>query len=288
MLDHVEYILHPTFAVPRREVKHEPYELEEKGWGEFDLRIVLWFMDRFAPNEVIIFDLNFQQSQYYKIHIIEFRDLPVNTISYLESLKAIGRESQKGSKKLPSTYNSNNHHSNNTHDENQSMDDDDDLSSGPGINSPSPPQSIPVLSPSSESLTPNQDFDEISPLSETQELNDNGNDGLSDKDVVEDEVLNVDDLKHINSVHYMDHDPETCQVWGIPEHFNMVELARRLNLLSESQAERVNYIVQKYKNNSMSVEEKDDYLTLDLYSLGPTILNHLWTYTETIFDNDNR
>lgn len=91
----------------------------------------------------------------------------------------------------------------------------------------------------------------------------NGNDDdLSDKDVIEDEVINIDDLKHINSIHYMDHDQETCQVWDIPEHFNMVELARRLSLLSESQAERVNYIVQKYKNSSMSVEEKNgkDYV----------------------------
>ncbi|CAO3631003.1 unnamed protein product [Cunninghamella echinulata] len=287
MLNHVEYVLHPTFNNPYRNVKHEPYTLKEVGWGQFDLRIILNFTDGFAPKEAILFFVNFEQPRYQKIHKIEFHNLSVDWIHFLESLQAVSRESQKGSKKLPVNHSTNNHNSTtNQHESNYSDDDDDEALSSPPS---SPPQSIPVLSPTSDALTPHQDFDEISPLSEDQELNGNGNEDedLSDKDVIEDEVLNVDDLKHINSIHYMEHDHETCQVWDIPDHFNMVELARRLSLLSESQAERIHHIIQKYKNNAMSIEEKDDYFTLDLYSLGSTILNQLWAYTETIFGNDD-
>lgn len=46
----------------------EPYMLQEKGWGEFDLRIVLYFVDNLVPPEVISFDLNFRASSYSVIH----------------------------------------------------------------------------------------------------------------------------------------------------------------------------------------------------------------------------
>ncbi|CAO3611795.1 unnamed protein product [Mucor hiemalis] len=59
ILDHVCYILHPTFEEPRRVKTEEPYVLEEKGWGEFDMRILLYFADNLTDPKVLTFDLNF-------------------------------------------------------------------------------------------------------------------------------------------------------------------------------------------------------------------------------------
>ena len=33
--------LHPTFPNPTREVAHHPFELEEYGWGEFELNVTV-------------------------------------------------------------------------------------------------------------------------------------------------------------------------------------------------------------------------------------------------------
>ncbi|ORZ19620.1 yeats family-domain-containing protein [Absidia repens] len=83
VLDRVEYILHPTFENPRRVATCEPYMLQEKGWGEFDLRIVLYFVDNLVPPEVISFDLNFRTSSYSVIHKRPFPDAPAEFISIL-------------------------------------------------------------------------------------------------------------------------------------------------------------------------------------------------------------
>ena len=50
-------------------VTKEPYVLQEKGWGEFDMRIVLNFANNVAT-EVLLFDLSFMQSSYSVIRTI--------------------------------------------------------------------------------------------------------------------------------------------------------------------------------------------------------------------------
>ena len=40
-LAQVVFNLHPTFPNPTREVLHHPFELEEYGWGEFELSVVV-------------------------------------------------------------------------------------------------------------------------------------------------------------------------------------------------------------------------------------------------------
>ncbi|KAL9558411.1 hypothetical protein MBANPS3_000911 [Mucor bainieri] len=72
ILDHVEYILHPTFEEPRRVKKEEPYVLQEKGWGEFDMRVVLYFTDNITDPQVLLFDLNFALPNYSITHSVEF------------------------------------------------------------------------------------------------------------------------------------------------------------------------------------------------------------------------
>ncbi|KAJ2888236.1 hypothetical protein IWW38_004977, partial [Coemansia aciculifera] len=41
----VEFILHETFENPHRVVSHPPYEVGEEGWGEFDLVIMVHFVN---------------------------------------------------------------------------------------------------------------------------------------------------------------------------------------------------------------------------------------------------
>ena len=41
----VEFNLHSTFAQPRRIVEHPPFQLEEQGWGEFEIIAKIFFHD---------------------------------------------------------------------------------------------------------------------------------------------------------------------------------------------------------------------------------------------------
>ncbi|KAI9498083.1 yeats family-domain-containing protein [Zychaea mexicana] len=83
LLDHVEYILHPTFKDPRRVVTKEPYLLQEKGWGEFDMRIVLYFANNIANTELLSFDLNFRQAQYSVVKTLVFQSPSTELVNIL-------------------------------------------------------------------------------------------------------------------------------------------------------------------------------------------------------------
>ena len=52
--------------------KEEPYILQEKGWGEFDMRVVLYFTDNITDPQVLLFDLNFALATYSITHSVEF------------------------------------------------------------------------------------------------------------------------------------------------------------------------------------------------------------------------
>ncbi|GAN05306.1 transcription initiation factor TFIID subunit 14 [Mucor ambiguus] len=83
ILDHVEYILHPTFEEPRRVKKEEPYVLQEKGWGEFDMRVVLYFTDNITDPQVLLFDLNFALASYSITHSVEFPNASTELVRLL-------------------------------------------------------------------------------------------------------------------------------------------------------------------------------------------------------------
>lgn len=48
-------------------IKSPPFRIEEEGWGEFDMQIVLSAPDK---DHSITHDLNFQSSKYESKHII--------------------------------------------------------------------------------------------------------------------------------------------------------------------------------------------------------------------------
>ncbi|KAI8970203.1 yeats family-domain-containing protein [Mycotypha africana] len=83
ILNYIQYILHPTFSEPHRTRKVEPYVLQEKGWGEFDLKIVLYFKNDIANPQVLSFDLNFAQPTYSKVITLEFPNASSELIELL-------------------------------------------------------------------------------------------------------------------------------------------------------------------------------------------------------------
>ena len=44
-MEKVVFQLHPSFAIPVREVFQPPYEVTETGWGEFEASIRIFFRD---------------------------------------------------------------------------------------------------------------------------------------------------------------------------------------------------------------------------------------------------
>ncbi|KAF9371333.1 hypothetical protein CPB97_002042 [Podila verticillata] len=76
-VDYVEYVLHVTFDQPIRKVTTYPFTLQEKGWGEFDMKIRLYFKDKSIPPAVLDHDLNFQSTHYEIPHNLTFNKADV-------------------------------------------------------------------------------------------------------------------------------------------------------------------------------------------------------------------
>ena len=47
-----------------------PFELQERGWGEFDMKIMLYFADKSPTPFVLDHDLNFQMQHYEVSHTL--------------------------------------------------------------------------------------------------------------------------------------------------------------------------------------------------------------------------
>ena len=51
----VTFDLHETFATPKRHIDHQPYEVTEMGWGEFEVGVTLHFTQDARESEVTVF-----------------------------------------------------------------------------------------------------------------------------------------------------------------------------------------------------------------------------------------
>ncbi|KAK2879305.1 hypothetical protein FQN49_001001 [Arthroderma sp. PD_2] len=68
----VTYKLHPSFGDRATQaIKTPPFRIEEEGWGEFDMQIILTAADKDHP---ITHDLNFQSNKYDAQHVITFKN----------------------------------------------------------------------------------------------------------------------------------------------------------------------------------------------------------------------
>ncbi|KTW29706.1 hypothetical protein T552_04094 [Pneumocystis carinii B80] len=68
-IDKVTYKLHPTFQSPNRSFKKPPFRIEEKGWGEFEMDVIIFYADK-GGETTLKHDLNFQQNKYENEHIL--------------------------------------------------------------------------------------------------------------------------------------------------------------------------------------------------------------------------
>ncbi|KAI9733351.1 MAG: hypothetical protein M1834_003435 [Cirrosporium novae-zelandiae] len=67
------YKLHPSFPNPTQTFKKPPFMIQEEGWGEFDMEIVLTAAEK-GGDYPIAHDLNFQSNRYEAMHTITFRN----------------------------------------------------------------------------------------------------------------------------------------------------------------------------------------------------------------------
>ncbi|KAK9712363.1 transcription factor TFIIF complex subunit Tfg3 [Basidiobolus ranarum] len=89
-VDKVEYILHPSFTNPRRVTSKPPFSLQEKGWGEFDMQVILHFIDK--TTFPLVHDLNFRSSHYEVPHVVTFNNPKGVLLKVLEGEKLPGEE----------------------------------------------------------------------------------------------------------------------------------------------------------------------------------------------------
>lgn len=87
------YVLHESFGPKRmrQAFKSPPFKILEKGWGEFDMNIVLTPVG--APkggDQTIQHDLNFAQERYESTHVVTFRNPKPDLLAALRESGPVG------------------------------------------------------------------------------------------------------------------------------------------------------------------------------------------------------
>ncbi|QIW95678.1 hypothetical protein AMS68_001196 [Peltaster fructicola] len=87
------YVLHESFGPKRmrQTFKSPPFKITEKGWGEFDMNIVLTPVG--APkgaDQTLQHDLNFQQERYESTHVVTFRNPKPDLLAALRESGTVG------------------------------------------------------------------------------------------------------------------------------------------------------------------------------------------------------
>ncbi|KAK4630987.1 Transcription initiation factor TFIID subunit 14 [Fulvia fulva] len=101
------YLLHESFGKRQKQsIRAPPFKITEKGWGEFDMSIVLTPVG--APkggDQTIQHDLNFQQERYESTHTVTFRNPKPELIERLKESgpagETNGAAASKPEKKRP-------------------------------------------------------------------------------------------------------------------------------------------------------------------------------------------
>lgn len=82
----VTYVLHESFGKRMRQtIKTPPFTIKEKGWGEFDMQIVLSPLGAPKGGDIQLHhDLNFHQDRYESTHNV----VCINMMQHLRALEA--------------------------------------------------------------------------------------------------------------------------------------------------------------------------------------------------------
>ncbi|KAI8647072.1 yeats family-domain-containing protein [Parasitella parasitica] len=284
LLDHVEYWLHPTFVNPVRDFKKEPYLLQEKGWGEFDMRVILYFKDSLLePDpEEILFDLHFREPIYTIKHTIIFNNPSPELIRILQM--------ELPTSDLQTTI----HIDNRKRRTSPTMSTSKKIKTPPSMSSPADGGPLPPAaasnnnsiryptSPSSSMMLYLHDHDssaESDDLYRTVHGYRRQKRTVNQDGVTIDDIYNETDIENASSIHTKQLDDHLRKAWGIPMGVDMLELAKQLTLLTPEQIEEVEALILKGKNDNTVVEDNEDEFMFDLYSLGPELLSQLWDYT---------
>lgn len=93
------YVLHESFGPKRmrQTFRQPPFKITEKGWGEFDMQIVLTPIG--APkggDQTISHDLNFQQERYESTHTVVFRNPKPDLLNQLKKIGLVDEAASNG------------------------------------------------------------------------------------------------------------------------------------------------------------------------------------------------
>ncbi|KAF2269916.1 SAS complex, SAS5 subunit/transcription initiation factor IID, subunit 14 [Lojkania enalia] len=91
VFDKAVYNLHPSFEKNKQTFKKPPFRIEEKGWGEFDMTIVLTALHK-GGDHTLEHDLNFQSERYEAKHTVTFRNPRPELVALLAESGPAGAE----------------------------------------------------------------------------------------------------------------------------------------------------------------------------------------------------
>ncbi|KAI9247106.1 hypothetical protein EDC94DRAFT_626495 [Helicostylum pulchrum] len=272
----------------------EPYLLQEKGWGEFDMRVVLFFTNNLAEPENIFFDLHFREPTYTILHKIHFQNPSPELIKLLSielpstDTQQISDHNLKKRRTSPSSSSSTTKKIKTP----PSMSSPAQFSDGPltpsstYYNNNKYPPSPAIINNNHQHQQQHQQQQQDQDLfSNTMASDDlfraiHGFRQNIDEDIIIDDVYQEKDLDTVNPIHGKLIEDSVRMAWGLPEGLDMLELAKRLSLRTPEQTEEIEALIKNHKRDGIYVEENDDEFIVDLYSLGPELLNQLWDYTE--------
>ncbi|KAF2278658.1 putative Ran-specific GTPase-activating protein 1 [Westerdykella ornata] len=89
------YNLHPSFERARQTFKKPPFRIEEKGWGEFDMTIVLTAAHK-GGEHTLHHDLNFQAERYEAKHQVTFKNPKPELLALLAESGPAGENGVRG------------------------------------------------------------------------------------------------------------------------------------------------------------------------------------------------
>lgn len=87
----VTYRLHESFGKrATQSLKQAPFRIQEQGWGEFDMSIVLTPFSQPKGEQTIFHDLNFQQERYESLQQFTFRNPKPELVDRLRDSGPVG------------------------------------------------------------------------------------------------------------------------------------------------------------------------------------------------------